>query len=352
LTLTSHSALPAEAVEEVDLQKVVHFWRHPLRSYLQNTLSIYLDRDDTLDVPDREPLELGWLENRTLVSTLIEARSQGLDAAAAQTALEARGQLPLGGAGAVVFSNLEQLASKMMATARDTIGWDPTTHQDVGIDVDVGGIRLVGHVPGVCRGGLVRFFYGTKRESDLLEVWAELLALRAQVPAHPARALLVYATVKDDGEVTLKPIGLDATQLDDRGLADLHHRLTLSQSGLHQPLPFFPKTSHAIAKALRQKKNGLPAEWQHPSRLANDDLSPVAGVLSKARTDADSKWLSGFSKGEGDDRYYRHAFGDQRPYLTPEGDLSRAVLTLAARCWWPVITGERTRAKIKGWVPA
>ncbi len=336
--------------EEVGLHDVVHFWRHPIRSYLQRSLRVYLDRDDTHDVPDREPLELSWLDRSGLLDALLEGRARGLDAAAVRVALAAQGRLPLGGAGAVAFASLEQLADQMANMADEVMGWSAGAATEVDVDVVVGAHRLVGRVAGVTERGLVRFVYGGERASDLLEVWAELLALRAQAPEVPARALVVFGKVNGKGQPEVGPIGLDATGLE--GHADLRLRVALRCEGLRRPLPFFPKTSQAVAKALVDGKLGLPADWRDPDRLASEDLAPVHDVLGEALVKANATWAGGYTAGEGDDRYYRHAFGAEVPYVGADGALSADFLALAARCWWPVSEARRTAAKLKGWRPA
>ena len=349
LSLQVPAAEGSEGAEEVALHDVVHFWRHPIRSYLQRSLRIYLDRDDTHDVPDREPLELGWLDRSGLLDALLEGRARGLDADAVRAALAAEGRLPLGGAGRVAFAALERLAAQMAAKAEEVVGWAAGAVSEVDVDVVLGAHRLVGRVPGVTEGGLVRFVYGSERPSDLLEVWTELLALRAQAPEVPARALLVFGKVDSKGKPEVGPIGLDATELE--GHSDLQLRVALRGEGLRRPLPFFPKTSQAVAKVLIDGKGGLPPDWRDPDRLASDDLTPVGDVLGQARAKADATWSGGFGGGEGDDRYYRHAFGAEVPYVDANEALSPDFLALAARCWWPIREARRTAAKLNGWRP-
>ncbi len=350
LSFRPPAALLEVAPGNVEVHQIVHFWRHPIRAYLQRSLGIHLERGDAQDVPDREPLELGWLDRAGLLAALLAGRAEGHDVTTVRAALLAEGRLPLGSAGGMAFASLELLAGQMTRAAEELMGWSPLSVDEVDIDLGVGRQRLVGRIPGVTEGGLVRFCYGSERGSDLLEVWAELQALRAQALGVPSRAVVLFGKVDARGRPTVAAIGLDATEAE--GTADLHHRVLLSQQGLVQPLAFFPRTSQAIAVALLDKAHGLPPDWRDPDRLLADDLTDVSEVLAWARGKADAKWAGGFQAGEGDDRYYRHALGDHLPYVGADGGLSRDVLMLAARGWWPVIAARRTAAKLRGWRPA
>jgi exodeoxyribonuclease V gamma subunit len=346
--LSSDLAAPSQEVstEELPIEALVHFWRHPLRAFLQRELGIYLSRDDTEDVPDREPLELGWLDHNLLLQEVLIARSTEVDPETIREAMRASGTLPLGGAGQVAFDTILALAQQMETCASETVGWRRGASMDLDLDVAMDSLRLVGRLDGLGERALVGFRYGTERGTDLLETWLRLLAWRATHPSCPGRALLVFGRIDSLGQPAVDHVGLEIDE--DAGL--LTGLVRLWREGHERPLPFLPRTSHALAKSLCSGRNALPGDWLDPDRLeAGAFDGPVVEALATALASAQSKWVGGFSKGEAEDRYNQHAFGSTLPFLGPEGAVRPEFVSLAVRVWRPVLAARRTPAKLRGW---
>jgi len=335
-----------QSAEQLPLDALVHFWRHPLRAFLQRELGIYLSRDDTGEVPDREPLELGWLDHNSLLQDLLRARRTEVDPETIRQGLRASGKLPLGGAGQVAFDAILALAQQMEACAAEVVDWRRGASTEADLDLSIDSFRLVGRLDELGERALVGFRYGSEREADLLETWLRLLAWRATDPSCPGRALLVFGRVDGSGSPVVAHVGLEVG--DDAGL--LAGLVRLWRAGQERPLPFPPKTSHALAKALCSGRSALPDEWQDPDRLAAGAFDgPVVETLATALALAQSKWVGGFSRGEAEDRYNRHAFGSTLPFVDSEGAVLPEFVSLAVRVWGPVLAARRTPAKLRGW---
>ena len=336
-------AMDGERCESLDLEALVRFWRFPLRTWMQRRLGIFLDHDSSYEVPDREPLELVSWEQGRLLEAILASRRAGQDVASLREVLAARGELPLGAAGRRELDEMVQVADAVEREVGAVVGWSISDETTIDVDLSLSGTRLSGRVAGGAPGALVRVHPGTERASALLDAWLELLARKLTVPEEPARAVLAFASMGPRVQL----IGLDAGDIDAE-LA-LGFLVASAQAGMRTPLPFFPKVSHVVAKELQAK---LPDDWKDPERLATDDLFDVSDVLEAARLGADREWVGGWHGGEGDDRYHRHAFGDHRPYLAPDGSLAREVVVLAARCWWPILRARRTSRHVRAWSKA
>lgn len=318
----------AATAREWSLDDLIGFWRHPVRAFMGSALRIHLARDDSADVPDREPMDLGWLDRNKLLETLLTARAQGTQPERVREALRASGQLPLGGVGRVVFEATLGVADALRTRAASLNGWQPDALTDVDLDLSCASVRLVGRLSGLSARGLVAFRYGSERPSDLLEAWLQLLAWRAHDSGAPRRAIVLFGSLDAAGAPQVTPIGLEACNGPDL-LADF---VTLRQEGLTRPLPFFPKTSFAVSKSLASAAQPLGDE-EH------------SDALKAAR----ASWTGDGQTGEAHDRYNQHAFGSSLPYLDAQGALRPEFLSLAHRIWGPVLGARRTPRQLTGW---
>jgi exonuclease V gamma subunit len=258
----------------------------------------------------------------------------------------ARGELPLGDAGRRELQALRWLADAVEGELDEVAGWAPASEGHVDVDLRLASVRLSGRLAGVSPGGLVRVHHGKERPVELLTAWIELLARRVAEPDAWPRAVIAFAQVGRDGAPEVGLIGLDASDVD--AVAVLGLLVDAARSGLRSPLPFFPKSSHEAAKAL---KKVLPEAWRDAARLMEGDLTEVAESLEEGRRAADSQWLGSRFSGEGQDRYHRHAFGEHRPYLAADGTLERGFLVVATGCWWPIFDARHTTSKVRSWRP-
>jgi exodeoxyribonuclease V gamma subunit len=334
------------AVQEIRLRDLVGFWRHPIRAFLQRALRIRLTSHDAVEVADREPIELGWLDNNRLLEALVAPSGNGQPLGELRDTLRGAGELPLGGSGDVLFESMSGLAATMHAKAAEICGWRADALHDVDIDLTLPSGRLGGRIADCSDGPLVLFRHGEERGVDLLDAWLRLLTWRALDASAPRRALVVFGRLDTAGREQVAPIGLEVHN--DDGLLDW--LFEKRNAGLRCPLPFFPKSGLKLIKALLHKKSGLPDEWRDADRLETDPIDDEAASAISIGLDAAMKeWLGGFGRGEGAERYNVHAFGDTAPFWDATGEVDRAFLALSFRVWEPIVTARRTPAKMRGW---
>lgn len=321
------------------LDDLVWFWRHPIRTHLQQTLGLRLPRDGEDDVPVREPLELGRFDRARLLDEILHAEAPG----SLRQLLRGAGALPLGRAGDVLFDAMVELARAMHGCATEICGWEPSRSRSVDIDLHVEGHRLSGRVDRLAPGVLLLFRYGEESADALLEAWIRLLAVAAMEPGAASRALVVFGTVDGD-EAVARPIGLEL----DGPPEALAHLVRRYGEGLLAPLPFLQKTSLAVAKQLLGR-DGLPPEWRDPDRLeaeAPDDTARA--VLADALASARRAW-SAERGGEAHERHNRHAFGESEPFVSPDGSLDPTFAAEALRVWGPVLAARRVKRDLASW---
>jgi len=329
-----------DPVGTVSVEQLRRFWSHPLRAFLQRSLRLVLARDGGADVPDREPLELGWLDHSQLLEALHQASVQGRDPEEERRRLLAAGQLPLGRAGEIGFDSMAELLGNMEAVAADLCGWSPQEAHPVDVELRREGALLDGRVEGMAPRGLVRFCYGQERPSELLDAAIGLAACRAMDPKTPSRALLVFGKLDGKGRPEIGSVGLEWTAADHW----LESLLALRAQGLESPLPYFPRSSHALAKELlkRLPKGVVGADRYDPAHHEEEGVE--AGM-----TKAQQAWMGGFSKGEREDRYNRHALGQSDPLISAAGADDSGLVGTALKVWGPVLDARRTARALKSW---
>ncbi|MCE2461789.1 MAG: exodeoxyribonuclease V subunit gamma [Pseudomonadales bacterium] len=173
-------SVPFEPVREerekrVELARLIAFFGNPTRAFLRDHLGIRLEVDEIALLED-EPFKLDGLAQWALKSEMY-----GLDAAEEiKRVVTARGRLPAGGPGEVVYEDMQaEIREFQRALKRyeEALSSDPRD-----IDVDVDGYRLTGAVDNVSvvdggeRHELLRWRIGRIRPQDRFGAWLELLA--------------------------------------------------------------------------------------------------------------------------------------------------------------------------------
>ena len=172
--------VPFEPVREeggkrVELARLIAFFGNPTRAFLRDHLGIRLEVDEVALAED-EPFKLDGLAQWALKSEMY-----GLDAAEEiKRVVTARGRLPAGGPGEVVYEDMQADVREFQRALKryeEALSSDPRD-----IDVDVAGYRLTGAVDNVSvvdggeRHELLRWRIGRIRPQDRFGAWLELLA--------------------------------------------------------------------------------------------------------------------------------------------------------------------------------
>jgi exodeoxyribonuclease V gamma subunit len=211
---------------------------------------------------EREPFALDALTQYQIEQDLLDKTVSGMDLERELPLILASGQLPHGHSGATVS---RKLCSDMKAFAAIV-----ATHvhgkalPPVAVDMTIGDWTLIGRIDGVYESGLACYRPAPLQPKDMLKIWILHLVLNSTSPSSSVligkELMQVYQPVENSG-VVLKEL------------------LVLYWRGLREPLRFFPRSSHAFAKATiephgrRDPQTQANAEWKDEQLDAYIDLA-------------------------------------------------------------------------------
>ena len=277
------------------------------------------------------------LERWGLGERLFGARLSGVAWERAVDAERGRGLLPPGPLGQFALEEVAATVAALVAKV-DSLPGGPVPPAPVEVNVALpGGPSVVGSVPGVRNGAIVRCTYSKLAPKHRLRAWAQFLALSAAHPELAPSAITIgQAGSSSAGHSRLSvstfgPLAGDSPSRQSRALEGLAVLVDLYERGMREPLPIYCATSAAWAEAARR----------------GDD----------PRREARAMWASGFDELEGEQAGPEHALVlgpdasfDQLAQLGPEDDeagpgWAMAEKTrlgrLALRLWGPVLSHEQ-----------
>jgi len=274
----------------VDLDDLCRFWADPLAWFCTRVLGLWTPEAAATSV-DREPVDTpDRLHAWSIRDRLLRLRLTGVDLGRpgdAWSLIRRRPDLPLGALGEALFDDLATEAERI-AVATEELR-DGEARPDRSIDLDLGAVRLTGHVGQLYEGGRVVHRAGSVGDKHVLQAWIRHLALTAGDWAG-ATHLVGRPRVRSLPEA--EPA--DANQ----HLADLVDGFRLGQV---VPLLFFPRCSRAWATADAPSPNLVwpPGEYDcrwrtrilgddnpfEPDFASRSDLVPTPALAAPALAD-------------------------------------------------------------------
>jgi exodeoxyribonuclease V gamma subunit len=286
--------LPPLGASVIELDQLVWFVQHPVRSFLRGRLGLGGGwHEDELN--DALSVELNALEKWKVGDRLLEARLAGAKMERCIAAEIARGELPPNLLAEPVLAAICPIVDQLVAAAADYVSAvDASTSIDVRLELPAGQ-TLVGTAPGVRGDRVTTLTYSRIAPKHRLTAWVYLLALAA---AHPETAYeaVTLGRRRADGPkaatVTVARVRLpDAPEV---RRAEALHQLAvlvdLFERGMREPLPLYCKTSAAYAAAMAAGENGLKAaegEWASRWRYPKEDAEPEHLLVLGERTVAE-----------------------------------------------------------------
>jgi exodeoxyribonuclease V gamma subunit len=292
--------LPGCPEEVVRLDALVRFVEHPVRAFLRERLGLYTgERTDGVD--DELPIDLDGLAKWSVGDRLLRARLSGTDAARAIAAEQARGFLP---PGELANSILDEVGPSVEALV-DAIAALPCAGvRAESLEVNLrlpDGRALIGTVPGVHDGMIVRCLYSALGPKHRLASWVRFLALSAAWPDLEVSAVTVGRGRKGRQGRTpvrssvLRPIAAPSGASHSATLLTLGDLVELYDRGMCEPLPLACATSAAFAEARRSgadpveaaerawtSERGFDREDREPEHvLAFGGVQPLALILAR-----------------------------------------------------------------------
>ncbi|RWX43747.1 DNA helicase/exodeoxyribonuclease V, gamma subunit [Candidatus Electrothrix aarhusensis] len=284
-----------EPCQQVDLSRLVRFWNHPVRFFLEQRMGLRSRYAEEV-LPEAEAFFLDHLQKYLLSQEIISTqRAEGENiqhAASPLYRMQAAGHLPGGRFGHILYREMARKTA-VLVDALEPITQERADPEEVILRVD--DIVLTGQLTSLYRSGRVTFRPASLKAGDVLKLWIHHLVLLIQSPA-VVQPVSVHAAL--DTTVCFQEV--------ERPEEELTKLVRFFQQGEAEPLHFYPKTSYAWAKA---KSEG--AAWNAARRT----------------------WYSGFYGGECDDPAYEIALRAQEPLGLRFAEL--------AELFWPVVASMK-----------
>jgi exodeoxyribonuclease V gamma subunit len=290
--------LPEPPVEwkTVEVSQFCRFFSNPAKFLLTQRLGIYLEEEEAL-FEETEPFEVKGLGKYQLEQELVVNGFEGKNLEEMFRAVKASGQLPHGVPGELLFREVQQEIESYLNRLSAYRKGERLSPLEV--DLPFGEFRLVGRIENIYPNGLLHFRYTKMKPGDRLRVWIHHLIMNTiGNQAYPCTGILACK----DLDCRYLPFKESATHLQD--LIEIYWQ------GLMKPIPFFPRSSWTFTEALAKGKDPDPA-----LQLAGNTWAGNA-----------------FSRGEGEDPYYRLCFQQADPLLDEFQELSRRVFEPLIQC--------------------
>jgi len=273
----------------IAVEDLVRFFESPVRTFLRRRLDLHLQRDE-MPLEDREPAELSGMERWAVGEALLSRALRGEDPATAFAAVRAAGRLPPGVPGRCVYDDLIPEVAALGAMAKAVTAGPP--REALEVDGEVEGSRITGLIRNMWNAGQVRCQFARINARQELAMWIRHVVLNwAAARDCPKETTLVGRSAEGNGAAIVRfgPLNDPATVL-----AAL---VRLYWLGLQTPLPLFPETSHAFARAV--------------AREAGDEAREKALESARRSFQGSSYWRR---PAEGDDPSIRQVFANQDPF--------------------------------------
>ncbi len=239
------SPLPSLTPDEgaiITLDELVKFFDNPAAFYCTRRLGIQPEiRFDEMD--DREPFSLDNLQVFSITSELCERYLNHEDIQNMRAVIHARGMLPQGTWGGVIYSHTEKRALRFVNKVSEVTG--DVLPSEMTVDIQFNTSRVRGVISGIRGDRLVRFSPVKIKGRDILRGWIHHCAMNAVQETPGCSTVCVFK----DGVAAFEPITRSQARQVLGELVDLFHR------GNEQPLLFFPGTSWEYASAILTGKD-------------------------------------------------------------------------------------------------
>lgn len=299
--------LQPPVVEEITLEQLQRFWRHPVRAFFQMRLSINFWLEET-ELPDAEPFTLDSLERFQMNQQLLNTLVQGGDPHQLFRRYRAAGALPYGSFGEIAWENqlteMEELAQKVIAERQNGISRE--------VDITLEGTRLLGWLSDVQEDGLLRWRPSVLNVAHGIQLWVEHVVWCAVGGGGNSR---MYGRKSSEWNFP----ALECEQA--KGY--LLQLIEGYREGLSQPLLLLPNSGGAWIKACYDPQNDAIL-WDEPTQL-------------KARNKLLAAWEGNqMVEGEGADIWL------QRLYRTLDNDYYSAIIHEAERYLLPLFRFDQS----------
>ncbi|MXY90736.1 MAG: exodeoxyribonuclease V subunit gamma [Gammaproteobacteria bacterium] len=235
---------PEASRRKVSLEELERYFTNPARGFLRERFGIRLGEEEKA-IEEVEPLQLDGLQRWGLREEILNRTDAGRERRAApesvRSLLLANGSLPYGSFGALACDEAFEAANELrqlLAPHAETLAAEPVPFR-----LEIGDFRLTGAIPHVGRERMVWWRNGKQNPGDLVQIRLRQLAwVAAGNSPLPMTAIWLG---KQEEFAAPRP-----------QTESIIHWLEAWWRGLSQPLRFFPESSVAYARELKEGKGG------------------------------------------------------------------------------------------------
>jgi exodeoxyribonuclease V gamma subunit len=247
--ITAPISKPEPEWRQVEAVKLIRFFGNPAKFFIEQRLGLRMPRLEEL-LEDSESLEIDGLSKYHIEQKLLTHALRGEPLESILPVLRASGTLPPGHAGDAQLRAMRDAAEEFARLVRQHVNETADEIREVQLALDE--FELSARLDQLHGGRLVRYRLTTRKPKDLLATWIDHLIANCE---RETDSVLITA---EKGQPVLEkfaPIEKDEARQHLRDLLQHFWR------GLHEPLPFFPRSSLAyVEQMLRPKGKRSPLE--------------------------------------------------------------------------------------------
>ena len=283
------SPLDWERPPQVALDDFARFLEEPVKGFVTSRVGFRLPELEAR-VEDLIPVQLDPLQAWAIGDRLLRGRLAGDDPNAQWAAERRRGSLPPGRLADPVTSEVEARVAAIfeVAAAAGVAGPGGTA----GIDLTLpGGSRLVGSVSGVHRDRLGIIRYSRIKSRHFVGAFIRVVALTLGDPEIPWEAAVIGRGDRDPvTRVRIGPLGPSPEARRGTAVAALETLADLWDRGMREPLPIYPETTGAFARADGEPWKKARAAWFSTYDYRREDKDPYNVLVLGGVAPIDALW--------------------------------------------------------------
>jgi exodeoxyribonuclease V gamma subunit len=252
---------PEDEWRTIEIDNLVAFFRNPSQFFIKNRLGITLSGGAGM-LEEREPFALDGLTQYKIEQDLLRKALVGIDLEGELPLILASGRLPHGHCGATTSRQLWTEMDAFAAIVAEHVSGKAVA--PVMVEMEIEGWTLSGRIDGLNETGLACYRPAPLQPKDMLRTWILHLILNC---SKRTSSVLIGKELRQE----YSPVA-DSYFL-------VKELLGLYWRGLREPLPFFPRTSHAFAKETiepdgrRDPLTQANTEWKEERSNAYIDLA-------------------------------------------------------------------------------
>ena len=285
---------PDAAWYDIDINRLVRFFQHPMRFFLQQRLGIYL-HGDTEQIQDDEPFALNALEQYQLKHNLLQEWLQQRYQSTDKAVLHAKGILPHGHLATEVVDTIMQTLQPIIQQTEQLLGdnlaeslainlqFNHSNNPETGVGETQ--FRINGSLQNIYPAiGLVEIKASALKGRDQINFWINYMCYRLSAPEHYCHDAY-FIDNKHCYHIATEKISLKAA----RDYLDI--LLKYYHTGICKPLALLPQSSYAFIQEKIKGKQFIvedSSQWQSDGQFNSplgDQYDPYIQVVLRGLRD-------------------------------------------------------------------